>query len=78
MTFSICIIYITYNNIHKTTAYLYGSNMKSSENGKGRVVHVHSMKEYRGRSGIIPLIHTSALDKIRWSTSRPDRFKTRA
>jgi hypothetical protein len=48
--------------------------MKTFETGKGRDVPVYAMKEYRGSRGINPLIFTSALDKIEWSTSCPDRF----
>ena len=48
--------------------------MKSSATGKGRLVPVYAMKEYRGSRGINPIIFTSALDKIVWSTSHLDCF----
>jgi hypothetical protein len=74
MTLSICIIYINVNNINESTSYQFGGKMKSSATDKGRVVPVYAMKEYRGSRGINPIIFTSALDKIEWSTSRPDCF----
>jgi hypothetical protein len=76
MALSTCILSINYNNIHETTSYQSGTKTKFSETGKVRVVPVYAMKEYRGNRGINPLIFISALDKIEWSISRPDRFNS--
>jgi hypothetical protein len=47
---------------------------QSNWSGKGDVVPVHAMKEYRGSRGTAPLILNPTMDGDEWPISRPGRF----
>jgi len=47
-----------------------GTKIKS----EGKIVSVHTMKEYGGSRCIAPLILTSAPGAVEWPTSRTGRF----
>lgn len=41
---------------------------------KGKGVFVHAIKGYTGSRGKAPLMRSSALDAVEWSTVHPGRF----